>query len=100
MICHTFHTMQDIPLHCPPKPTFYGTATIGTKGQIVIPAAAREALNIHAGEKVIVMGLKEKGIVGICPVANLEAMFAHISDRLKGMQEVMEEVKNNTTKED
>jgi AbrB family looped-hinge helix DNA binding protein len=32
---------------------FYGSATIGTKGQIVIPAEARETLGFKEGDKVI-----------------------------------------------
>jgi len=33
----------------------YGTVTIGTKGQVVIPVKARKALNIKPGEQLIVM---------------------------------------------
>ena len=34
----------------------YGTATVGTKGQIVIPATAREALSIQPGDQLYVIG--------------------------------------------
>jgi AbrB family looped-hinge helix DNA binding protein len=34
---------------------FYGAATVGTKGQIVIPAEAREELNIKEGDKMIIV---------------------------------------------
>ncbi len=37
-------------MHC-----FYGTATVGERGQIVIPADAREELGFHAGDKLLVM---------------------------------------------
>jgi len=37
-------------LHC-----FYGTATVGERGQIVIPAEAREELGFQAGDKLLVM---------------------------------------------
>lgn len=37
-------------VHC-----FYGTATVGERGQIVIPADAREELAIQAGDKLLVM---------------------------------------------
>lgn len=33
----------------------YGTATVGTKGQVVIPADAREELGIQAGDRLYVM---------------------------------------------
>jgi AbrB family looped-hinge helix DNA binding protein len=34
---------------------FYGAATIGTKGQIVIPVEARESKGLKEGDKVIVI---------------------------------------------
>ena len=37
-------------MHC-----FYGTATVGERGQIVIPAEAREELGFKPGDKLLVM---------------------------------------------
>ena len=37
------------------KTGFLGSATVGTKGQIVIPADAREAMQIKEGDKVVVL---------------------------------------------
>ena len=34
---------------------FYGSVTVGERGQIVIPAEARTELNIQAGDKLLVM---------------------------------------------
>jgi AbrB family looped-hinge helix DNA binding protein len=34
---------------------FYGTATVGQRGQIVIPAEAREELGISPGDKILIM---------------------------------------------
>mgnify|MGYP000973475360 CR=1 FL=1 len=36
-------------------PKFYGKVPVGTKGQIVIPAEAREAMKIKPGDSVIIM---------------------------------------------
>lgn len=33
---------------------FYGSATIGERGQLVIPAEARKSCNIHTGDKLLV----------------------------------------------
>ena len=42
----------------------YGTATVGTKGQIVIPADAREELGIKPGDRLyIVNAMHGSGIV-------------------------------------
>ncbi|WP_415781506.1 AbrB/MazE/SpoVT family DNA-binding domain-containing protein [Mesobacillus zeae] len=40
-----------------------GTTSMGERGQIVIPAEAREELDIKPGEKFIVFGNKRKGAV-------------------------------------
>ena len=35
---------------------YYGSATVGERGQMVIPAEARKALDINPGEKMVVFG--------------------------------------------
>ncbi len=42
---------------------FYGAVTVSTRGQIAIPAQARRDLHIKPGEKLLVLGDLEKGIV-------------------------------------
>ncbi|HPF30922.1 MAG TPA: AbrB/MazE/SpoVT family DNA-binding domain-containing protein [Candidatus Saccharibacteria bacterium] len=37
----------------------YGTSTVGTKGQVVIPVQAREELNIKEGDRLYVVGSKD-----------------------------------------
>ncbi len=78
------------------KPCFYGSATVGTKGQIVIPLEAREALNIGTGDKVIVIGVHEgkKQMLGICPVKSVEALLGALNEHLQSMQHAVEQAKN------
>lgn len=40
----------------------WGTVTIGTKGQIVIPKAARDIFNLKDGDRVVVLGDEKEGI--------------------------------------
>lgn len=80
------------------KPSFYGTATIGTKGQIVIPVEAREELGMQPGDKVVVVGIKEKGMVGICKLEAVEEMFTRLSSHLDGMRQMLDESKKDSTK--
>ena len=40
-----------------------GIATVGSKGQIVIPAEARERLGIKEGDKLLVMAKNNKAIM-------------------------------------
>src|SRR5438105_4586088 len=36
---------------------FYGTTTIGEKGQVVIPAEARKAMDLKTSDKLLVFGM-------------------------------------------
>jgi AbrB family looped-hinge helix DNA binding protein len=39
-----------------PKTKYWGSATVGERGQMVIPADARKALGIEAGDKMVIFG--------------------------------------------
>ncbi len=53
----TNHTLRSIM-----KDKFVGIAKVGEKGQIVIPKEARDMFAIQAGDSVIVLCDKKKGI--------------------------------------
>ncbi|HVI69135.1 MAG TPA: AbrB/MazE/SpoVT family DNA-binding domain-containing protein [Magnetospirillaceae bacterium] len=74
----------------PYKPCFYGSATIGTKGQIVIPQEAREDLGLNPGDKVVVIGVRERGMVGICKLESVEQMFTQMSEHLEKLRQVID----------
>lgn len=40
----------------------WGTVTIGSKGQIVIPKAARETFELNEGDRLVVLGDDAEGI--------------------------------------
>lgn len=67
----------------------YGTATVGSKGQVVIPAAAREALNISEGDKLYVVGSEKSGWVGCIKEEQLEAMIGQIVDNVETFQQIL-----------
>jgi len=50
----------------------YGTATVGTKGQVVIPATAREELGINTGDRLYVIGSPDKGFAMLLKEDQLE----------------------------
>lgn len=49
-------------------------ATVGAKGQIVIPKEAREVFGIHPGDVLLLLGDKEQGIA-IPPKGRFEELF-------------------------
>jgi len=57
----------------------YGTATIGTKGQIVIPAKAREELGLQAGQELFVVGAGETKVLVLLPSESIEGFIQHLN---------------------
>jgi len=45
-----------------PEGKYAWTATVGEKGQIVIPKQARDLFNIKPGDTLLLLGDKERGI--------------------------------------
>lgn len=45
-----------------PKGKYIWTATVGEKGQIVIPKQARDIFNINPGDTILLLGDDEHGI--------------------------------------
>jgi AbrB family looped-hinge helix DNA binding protein len=77
----------------PHKSTFYGTATVGTKGQIVIPAEARDELGIKEGDKMVVIGLKDRRMLGVCPVDSIETLLSELTAKLQAIRGVVDQTK-------
>jgi AbrB family looped-hinge helix DNA binding protein len=67
----------------------YGTATVGTKGQVVIPADARDALDIQTGDRLYVVGSKEKKFVGFIKEEQLRELVAHLTDNIEQYKDIL-----------
>ena len=55
----------DALVHQAPAPVgkhLWGTVAMGTKGQIVIPKAARDTFHLSEGDRLVVLGDEEQGI--------------------------------------
>ncbi|WP_260763269.1 AbrB/MazE/SpoVT family DNA-binding domain-containing protein [Candidatus Mycosynbacter amalyticus] len=68
----------------------YGTATVGTKGQVVIPAAAREALNINEGDKLYCVGSEKAGWTGFIKEEQLEHMLNTMVGHVESFQQMLQ----------
>lgn len=64
----------------------YGTATVGTKGQVVIPAEARDELQIEPGDRLYVIGSAENGFLGLLKEEALEAMMQHLTAQVESFR--------------
>ncbi len=64
-----------------PEPDFYGTAVVGTKGQIVIPNEARKKYNLNPGDQLVVFG-GEGGVLAIMKSDKLKDLLKTIKINL------------------
>lgn len=69
----------------------YGTATVGTKGQVVIPAEAREELGIKPGDRLYVVSfMNNMGVVFL-----KEDCIEPMVEQLAAQVENFRAIKNN-----
>jgi len=73
----------------------YGTATVGTKGQVVIPADARQNLGIETGDRLYVVGSEKSGWIGFIKEDQLRNMVEHLTNNAESFRTILE----NTDKE-
>ena len=66
----------------------YGTTTVGTKGQVVIPADAREELGIKAGDKLYVVGSPKACMLILLQEERLERFIDHMQVQLESFRGV------------
>ena len=71
---------------------FYGTATLGEKGQIVIPSEAREAMGLKKREKLLVFGMG-CDMLAFSKLSKVEQFASHLSGRLDAIREVIKKSK-------
>lgn len=75
----------------------YGTATVGTKGQIVIPSNARDELDIKPGDKLYIAGSASKKVLFCLGEEQLEHLINRLtndgSEDVQTVKEQFEELK-------
>ena len=71
----------------PPAPrgkNIWGTVTIGERGQIVIPKAARDKFALKTGERLIV--LSDENGIALLPAEAFERQLQELMDRIAGKE--------------
>jgi len=80
--------MGHSPMH---NKKLYGTATVGTKGQVVIPVEARDELSIAPGDRLYVVGSAEGGFLGLLKEDALEQMVQHLTAQVETFRALKQE---------
>lgn len=74
----------------------YGTTTVGTKGQVVIPSEVREKFAIKAGDRMYVVGSEQSKWIGLVHEDQMRAMLAHLTDHIEVFKNALEDPPQET----
>ena len=69
------------------RPDFFSITTIGERGQVVIPKEAREALNLSAGSKLVVLPSKRGNGILLMKEENIKELAQQMSERADHMSQ-------------
>jgi len=73
--------------HVNPEGQFYGTATVGEKGQIVIPQEARKNMKLKKGDRLLVFGMDDD-MLAVAKLSHIEKISSQLAKKLKMINEV------------
>ena len=75
----------------PSRMRYFGSATVGERGQMVIPAEARRALGIDEGEKLVVFGRGK----GRLMLVKAEMVSEFVSRALSDLTELERQIRSD-----
>lgn len=76
--------------HC--QKVFYGSTTLGEKGQVVIPMEARKAMRLKKGEKLLVFG-KGLDMLALAKIGGMQKFAEALSHRLESIQKIIKKAR-------
>lgn len=68
-----------------------GTATVGPKGQVVIPVGVRESMGIEPGDKVVVLYSPDKKSVAFITERQAQSFVDQLGERFAMFKQQLEE---------
>ncbi|MHB8859914.1 MAG: AbrB/MazE/SpoVT family DNA-binding domain-containing protein [Thermoleophilia bacterium] len=71
-----------------PDPQFWGSATVGERGQIVIPADARQEMDIKPGDKLLIFSGMRGGALNVIKAEQVSEFVSRAMARLTKMEEI------------
>jgi AbrB family looped-hinge helix DNA binding protein len=70
---------------------FFGTATVGERGQIVIPADARKRFDIEPGDKMLILCAPGKNGLMLCKLSAMRDFMSAFQDALARVEQEITE---------
>lgn len=71
---------------------FYGSVTLGEKGQVVIPNDARKNMKLKKGDRLLVFGMGEDMVV-FAKLSQIEKIASRLSEKLKIIDDIIKKTK-------
>ena len=71
---------------------FFGSTTLGEKGQVVIPAGAREKMKLQKRDKLLVFSFGND-MLAFAKFDQLEKMARHLTERLENIRKIINKSK-------
>ena len=73
------------------KPEFYGSVTVGERGQVVLPAKVRTKFNINPGDRLLVLAPEHSEDGWAVMLVDSDVLNSVFSDMSKGFGEILED---------
>ena len=73
---------------------FFGSTTVGKKGQVVIPMETRKKMVWQEGDKLLVFGL-ENGAVVLTKIDKLKEFAGHLEKKLNKVNQYINNIKSS-----
>lgn len=65
---------------------FYGTVTVGERGQVVVPAKARRDFGIETGDHLLILGHPTKNGLMLCKVDAIRSFLTNMIENLDSIE--------------
>lgn len=79
---------------------FFGSATVGERGQVVLPIELRKKMQLEASDKLIVMGTKGDNVVLLLKADFLTKILGKMEQGQDELRRLLKDSANSKTTED
>jgi bifunctional DNA-binding transcriptional regulator/antitoxin component of YhaV-PrlF toxin-antitoxin module len=76
------------------KPDFYGSVTMGERGQVSIPAEARREMKITDGTKLLVFSGPHKKALLLVKIESVTEFISSLTELLAGFEDIIRSAEN------
>lgn len=77
------------------QPDFYGSATVGERGQIVLPASLRKKYKINPGDKLLVLADQHEIGIMLVKAEVLNEVLSMMGERIQDLSHRLKESKED-----